>query len=312
MIQVLLKRGIILSNRVTFRATLCPLLAAFIWGSAFVAQDIAAQDLPPFTVNAVRSWIGAFAILLLSFALRKKMSTPAESRNHYYKRLIWGGIGCGILLTAAANLQQAGIGETDPGKAGFITSLYVVLVPILAIFFRRRAPYTVWIGIGIALMGLYLLCITDGFSIAPSDLLILLCAVFFAFQILLVDRLQDVHGIHLSCVQFFTVAILSTILMFAFETPSLPLILKHWAPLLYIGVFSSGIAYTLQIIAQKDANPTVVTLLLSLESVFAVLTGWLLLGDTLSTREICGCILMFSAVTLANLPIKPLSRIKKA
>ncbi len=301
-----------MSNRITFRTTLCPLLAAFIWGSAFVAQDIAARDLPPFTVNAVRSWIGAFALLLLSFALRKKMSVSPKNRNTYRKHLLWGGIGCGILLTAAANLQQAGIGETDPGKAGFITSLYVVLVPILGIFFRRRAPYTVWIGIGVALVGLYLLCITDSFSIAPSDLLILLCAVFFAFQILLVDRLQDVHGIHLSCVQFFTVAVLSTVLMFLFETPSFLLIIKHWAPLLYIGVFSSGIAYTLQIIAQKDANPTVVTLLLSLESVFAVLTGWILLGDTLSTREIGGCVLMFFAVTLANLPIKSLSRPKKA
>ena len=293
-----------MANRSAWRTTLCPLISAFIWGSAFVAQDVVASDLSPFTVNAIRSWIGACLLLILSLILRKKAALPPAETRVYRKRLLWGGVGCGVLLTAAANLQQAGIGATDPGKAGFITSLYVVLVPILGIFFRRRAPYTVWIGIGIALVGLYLLCTTENFTIAPSDALILLCALFFAFQILLVDRLPDIFGIHLSCVQFFTLAILSTILMFFFETPSLPLILKNWAPLMYVGVFSTGVAYTLQIVSQKGANPTVVTLLLSLESVFAVLTGWLIQHDTLSAREMLGCALMFIAVTLANIPVK--------
>lgn len=286
------------------RGTLCPLLAALIWGSAFVAQDIAAQDLGPFTVNAVRSWIGAFALLLISFILRKKITVPQEKRAAYKKQLIWGGLGCGLLLTAAANLQQAGIGATDPGKAGFITSLYVVLVPILGIFLHRRAPYTVWIGIGLSLVGLYLLCITDSFTIAPSDLLILLCALFFALQIMLVDRLPEINGIHLCCAQLFVVATISTVLMFVFEAPSADLILKHWFPLVYIGVFSSAIAYTLQIVSQKGSNPTVVSLLLCLESVFAVLTGWIVQGDTLSTREIIGCCLMFGSVLLASLPTK--------
>lgn len=294
-----------MSSRVSpIRSTLCPLLAALIWGSAFVAQDIAANDLQPFTVNAVRSWIGAFALLFLSFILRKKITIPVEKRVTYKKRLIWGGLGCGLLLTAAANLQQAGIGATDPGKAGFITSLYVVLVPILGIFLRRRAPYTVWIGIILSLIGLYLLCITDSFTIAPSDLLILLCALFFALQILLVDRLPEINGMHLCCAQLFVVAIVSSVLMFVFETPSMALIIKHWIPLVYIGVFSSAIAYTLQIVSQKGSNPTVVSLLLCLESVFAVLTGWIILGDTLSTREILGCCLMFGAVTLASVPTK--------
>ncbi len=284
------------------RSTVCPLLAALIWGSAFVAQDIAAKDLEPFTVNAVRSWFGAFALLIFSLLLRKKFAIPHEKRATYKKQLLWGGLGCGILLTVAANLQQAGIGDTDPGKAGFITSLYVVLVPVLGIFLRRRVPYTVWIGIGLSLIGLYLLCITDSFTISLSDLLILLCALFFALQILLVDRLPEINSLHLCCVQLFVVATASTILMFVFETPSVALIVKHLGPLVYIGVFSSAIAYTLQIVSQKGSNPTVVSLLLCLESVFAVLTGWIIQGDTLTPREILGCCLMFAAVTLASIP----------
>lgn len=294
-----------MSSRVSpIRSTLCPLLAALIWGSAFVAQDIAAKDLEPFTVNAVRSWFGAFALLFICFLFRKKFAVPQEKRTTYKKQLIWGGLGCGLLLTVAANLQQAGIGDTDPGKAGFITSLYVVLVPILGIFLRRRAPYTVWIGIGLSLIGLYLLCITDSFTIAPSDLLILLCALFFALQILLVDRLSEINSMHLCCAQLFVVAIVSTVLMFVFETPSTALIVKHLLPLVYIGIFSSAIAYTLQIVSQKGSNPTVVSLLLCLESVFAVLTGWIVQGDTLTPREILGCCLMFAAVTLASIPAK--------
>ena len=287
-----------------WRGLICPLLAAFIWGSAFVAQDVAAADLGPFTVNAVRSWIGAFALLAVSFLFRKQTAIAPEQRASYRKQLIWGGLGCGVLLTVAANLQQAGIGATDPGKAGFITSLYVVLVPIFGIVLRRRAPYTVWIGVVLSLVGLYFLCITESLAIAPSDALILLCAVFFALQILLVDRLPLLNGMHLCCAQLFVVAVTSTVLMFAFEAPSLSLILKHWFPLVYIGVFSSAIAYTLQIVSQKGSNPTVVSLLLCLESVFAVLTGWVIQNDQLSTREIIGCCLMFGAVVLANIPPK--------
>lgn len=294
-----------MSTRVSpVRSTLCPLLAAFIWGSAFVAQDVAATDLGPFTVNAVRSWIGAFALLLFSFLLRKKVTVAPEKRASYKKQLLWGGLGCGLLLTAAMNLQQAGIGDTDPGKAGFITSLYVVLVPILGIFLRRRAPYTVWIGIGLSLVGLYLLCISDSFAVAPSDMLILLCALFFALQILLVDRLPEINGMHLCCAQLFVVAVLSTVLMFVFETPSPALIFKHWFPLVYIGVFSSAIAYTLQIVSQKGSNPTVVSLLLCLESVFAALTGFIVQGDALTPRELFGCLFMFGAVLLATIPVK--------
>lgn len=285
------------------RATVCPLLAAFIWGSAFVAQSVGAETVPPFTFSAVRSWIGVMFLLIPSFIMGKRTPIPAEQRPRYRRDLLVGGLCCGLMLTIATNLQQTGMAETDPGKAGFLTSLYVVLVPIFGLFCNRRASATVWIGIGVALVGLYLLCITDTFTIAPGDSVILLCAVFFALQILFIDRFSPrVNGVHLSCVQLAVSAVISTVCAFLFEEPNPQQIFQAWFPLLYVGLFSSGIAYTLQTISLKNTNPTVVTLLLSLESVFSVLTGWILLGDTLSARETVGCLLMFGAVTLANLP----------
>lgn len=287
------------------RTTVCPLLAAFIWGSAFVAQSVGAETVPPFTFSAVRSWIGAISLLILSFIIRKRTLIPVEHRPRYRQDLLVGGICCGLMLAIATNLQQAGMADTDAGKAGFLTSLYVVLVPIFGLFCNRRASAAVWIGIGVALVGLYLLCITDTFSIAPGDGVILLCAVFFALQILFIDRFSPrVNGIHLSCVQLMVSATVSTVCALLFERSEPQLIWQAWLPLLYVGLFSSGIAYTLQTLSLKNTNPTVVTLLLSLESVFSVLTGWLILGDTLSIRESVGCLLMFGAVTLANLPIR--------
>lgn len=285
------------------RGTVCPLLAAMIWGSAFVAQGVGAERIEPFTFNAIRSWIGAFALFLLSLILKKKQSNAANEKKTYRRQLILGGLCCGTALALASNLQQAGLGETDPGKAGFITSLYVVLVPIFGLFCNRRAPITVWISTGIALAGLYFLCITHSFTISPSDAVIILCAVVFAIQILLIDRFSPkVNGMHLCCAQLTVSAIISTILMLLFESPDFTDIIACWFPLVYVGVFSSGIAYTLQIAAQKNTNPTTVTVLLSMESVFAVLTGLLVQGDLLSLRELCGCALMFGAVILASVP----------
>ncbi|MBR2338544.1 MAG: DMT family transporter [Clostridia bacterium] len=286
------------------RSVICPLIAAIIWGSAFVAQGVGAETIPPFAFTATRSWIGAGFLFILSLIIRRKTPSPFRRENRTYRHnLFLGGLACGVMMCIATNLQQAGMADTDPGKAGFITSLYVVLVPIFGLFCRRRAPYTVWIGTVIALLGLYFLCITDSLSVAPSDAVILLCAVFFSFQILIIDRVSPrVNGIHLCCVQLLVNAVISTVLTFVFEQPKFDAIVACWFPLVYVGVMSSGIAYTLQIVSQKNSNPTVVTLLLSLESVFAVLTGWLLLGDTLSAREWLGCALMFGAVTLANIP----------
>ena len=285
------------------RASLCALLAAFFWGSTFVAQDLAAKTVGPFTYTASRSWVGAFLLLILSLLLRKKTAIPTNHRSTYRRDLLLGGLACGAAMTIAANLQQAGIGDTDPGKAGFITSLYVVLVPIFGLFCHRRASIVVWISTAIALVGLYLLCVTETLTIQFSDLLILLCAVFFAVQILLIDRLPHIHGMHLCCVQLFVVAAVSTVLALVFERPTLSQIFDAWGPILYSAVFSSALAYTLQIVAQKDSNPTVITLLLCLESVFAVLCDLVILGNIPSIREAIGCLLMFGAVILANLPI---------
>ncbi len=291
------------------RASLCALLAAFFWGSTFVAQDIAAQTIGPFTYSACRSWMGAFLLLTVSLLFRKRIPIPAEHKRTYRRDLLWGGLACGAAMTIAANLQQAGIGnDTDAGKAGFITSLYVVLVPIFGLFCRRRATPMVWISTAIALGGLYLLCVTDTLTIRLGDLLILLCAVFFAVQILIIDRLPHLNGIHLCCTQLFVVAAASTVLALSFEQPTFPVILNAWGPLLYSAVFSSALAYTLQIVAQKDANPTVITLLLCLESVFAVLCDLIVLGNSPSVREWIGCVLMFGAVILANLPISQSKR----
>ncbi len=286
------------------RASVCALLAAFFWGSTFVAQDIASEVVGPFTYTASRSWIGALLLLVLSFLLRKKTAIPEEQKPKYRRNLLLGGLACGIAMTIAANLQQAGISNnTDPGKAGFITSLYVVLVPIFGLFCRRRASIIVWLGTAVAVAGLYLLCVTESLTIQFSDLLILLCAVFFAVQILIIDRLPHIHGFHLCCVQLAVVAATSTVLALIFETPSLMQIWEAWGPILYSAVFSSALAYTLQIMAQKDSNPTVITLLLCLESVFAVLCDLIILHNMPTLREGIGCALMFAAVVLANLPL---------
>lgn len=285
------------------RASVCALLAAFFWGSTFVAQDMASETVGPFTYTASRSWVGALLLLLLSLLFRKKTTIPAEQQPRYRRDLLLGGLACGAAMTIAANLQQAGIGNTDPGKAGFITSLYVVLVPIFGLFCHRRASIVVWFSTAIALTGLYMLCVTEALTIQSSDLLILLCAVFFAVQILLIDRLPHIHGMHLCCVQLFVVAAVSTVLALVFEKPTMELILDAWGPILYSAVFSSALAYTLQIVAQKDSNPTVITLLLCLESVFAVLCDLVILSNVPTLRETIGCILMFVAVILANLPV---------
>ncbi len=293
------------SVKQTLRTTACPLLAAFLWGSTFVAQSAGADRLPPFTFSAVRTWIGVLFLLVVSVVMQKHVPLPHKQPAPYRKHLFLGAVASGSALAVATNLQQAGMGDTDAGKAGFITALYVVLVPIFGLLCNRKATVTVWVAAGIALVGLYLLCITDTFTIAPSDGLILLCAVFFALQILLIDRFSPaVNGIHFSCVQLAVSATVSTILMLIFERPTMDAVLSAWLPILYAGLLSSGIAYTLQVISQKNSNPTVVTLLMSLESVFAVLTGLVVFGDLLSAREIIGCVLMFGAVTLANIPIK--------
>ena len=286
------------------RQIVFPSLAALIWGTAFVAQSVSTDHVGPFAFNAARSIIAFFVLWAVSAIfkkLRTKRGVPVSKSSR--RDLVVGGVCCGVVLAVAANFQQAGLADTAPGKAGFITALYVVLVPVLGIFLRRRASLPVWLGAVLAAGGLYLLCIKQGFSVEGSDLLVLCCAFVFALHIMCVDYfVQKVDGMHLSCVQFLTAGLVSAVLSLIFEQQTMAGIVECILPIAYVGVFSSGVAYTLQILAQKDSDPTVVSILLSLESVFSVLAGALILGDRLSGREYIGCILMFAAVVLAQLP----------
>lgn len=287
------------------RHTLFPLLAALIWGTAFAAQSVSADYIQPMTFNALRSIIASvtlFIVWIIYSRSAKKLSAP---KPIVWKKLIPGSILCGIFLALASNLQQLGLGETSAGKAGFITALYIVIVPLFGLFIGKRCGMKVWISVAIATSGLYFLCITDGFSIAPSDFYVLLCAVLFSVHILIIDKYtQEVEGILLSLGQFIVVTIISGIGMILFEQPSISGIIHCILPTLYVGIFSSGVAYTLQIISMRGANPAKISILLSLESVFSVIGGAVLLGERLSGREYIGCVLMLFAVILSQLPKK--------
>ena len=281
------------------------LLAAFIWGSAFVAQSVGMDYVEPFTFNCVRSIVGGLVLIPCIYLLGKLKSPEERTRAAQMDRktLLAGGVSCGVILCLASNAQQIGIQYTSVGKAGFITALYIVIVPILGIFLKRRCGWKVWVSVLIALIGFYLLCMVGGFSLERGDVWLLMCAVLFSFHILIIDHFSPmVDGVKMSCIQFFTSGLLSGIAMLVTENPDIANILAAWVPILYAGVLSSGVAYTLQIVGQKNYNPTVATLLLSLESVFSVLTGWVVLHQKLSVRELCGCVLIFIAVILAQLP----------
>jgi len=288
-------------NRI--RQNVLPVLAAFIWGTAFVAQSVGAELVEAFTFNAARSAVATVFLLVVCVILRKSRKDRAKRSSAYWKDLAISGICCGAALTIAAYFQQKGLETTSSGKAGFITALYIVIVPIIGIFLKKKAPRTIWVSVLLAVAGLYCLCITEDFSITGGDFYVLLCAFCFSAHILVIDHFtQKVDGVEMSCVQFLVCTILSALGMLAAETPSLDAVLQCSGLILYVGIFSSGVAYTLQILAQKDSNPTVVSLLLSLESVFAVLAGAVILGDQMSGKEYFGCVLMLVAVVLAQLP----------
>lgn len=285
------------------RHTLFPLLAALIWGTAFAAQSVSADYIQPMTFNALRSIIASATLFIVWIIYSKSLKKLPSPKPIVWKKLIPGSILCGIFLALASNLQQLGLGETSAGKAGFITALYIVIVPLFGLFIGKRCGMKVWISVAIATSGLYFLCITDGFSIAPSDFYVLLCAVLFSVHILIIDKYtQEVEGILLSLGQFIVVTIISGIGMILFEQPSISGIIHCILPTLYVGIFSSGVAYTLQIISMRGANPAKISILLSLESVFSVIGGAVLLGERLSGREYIGCLLMFGAVILSQLP----------
>lgn len=284
------------------------LLAAFIWGSAFVAQSVGMDYVGPLTFNCVRSIIGGVVLIPCIFLLERLKSPEERARaaaESDRKTLLAGGVSCGVVLCAATSMQQFGMQYTSVGKAGFITALYIVIVPVLGLFFGKRCGFKIWMCVCIALVGFYLLCMTGGFALERGDLYLLGCSLLFSFHILVIDHFSPlVDGVKMSCIQFLVSGVLSGAAMLLFETPSIAGIVAGAGPILYAGVLSSGVAYTLQIIGQKNYNPTVATLLLSLESVFSVLTGWMVLHQKLSPREIAGCVLIFAAVILAQLPEK--------
>ena len=294
-------------TKLQVKNTVLLFLTAFIWGTAFVAQSVGTDYVGTFTFNCVRSLIGGIVLIPCIWLLgkivpqdKKKTESSKDKRM-----LILGGILCGTLLCLASNFQQMGIAYTTVGKAGFITAFYIIIVPVLGIFLKKKCAPTVWIGVILALAGLYFLCITEKFSIGKGDALVFICAILFSGHILVIDYFTElVDGVKMSCIQFFVCGILSGIPMFLFENPRISNIIAAWQPILYAGVLSCGVAYTLQIVGQRGINPTVASLILSLESVVSVLAGMIVLNQHLSKRETVGCILMFSAIILAQLPQK--------
>lgn len=287
------------------RHTIFPILAAFIWGTAFAFQSMCTDYIPPMTFNAIRGLIASITLFVIYVIYKKARSRVSAPEKISKKKLILGSLSCGIFLSLATNMQQLGMGGTSAGKAGFITALYIVIVPILGLFLKKRCGLRVWISVLLATVGLYFLCMTEKLTISLSDFYVLICAVFFSVHILVIDAFtKDVPGILLSLGQFIVVTIISGLGMIFFESPTAAGIIKCILPTLYVGVFSSGVAYTLQIISMKGANPTTVSLLLSLESVFSVLGGAVILNEVLSGREYVGCALMFAAVILSQLPEK--------
>lgn len=285
------------------------LLTAAIWGSAFVAQSVGMDYVGCFTFSCVRNLIGCLVLLpyiwLTGWKKEAQETVLPEEKKQENKILAIGGICCGICLCIASNLQQYGIQYTSVGKAGFLTALYIVLVPVLGIFLKKKCGLQVWISVAVAVVGFYLLSVKEGFRLEMGDIYLVLSALMFSVHILVIDYFSPkVDGVKLSCIQFFVCGILSGIVMFLTEQPSLGTLLEARIPILYAGVLACGVAYTLQILGQKDFNPTIASLILSLESVFSALAGWLILQQTLTGREKAGCFLIFCAVILAQLPGK--------
>ncbi|MBO5106687.1 MAG: DMT family transporter [Clostridia bacterium] len=301
-----------MNKKSNIKGSLMLLLAAFIWGSTFVAQTEAKTE--PFTYIACRNFIGTLVLLpviaTIDIFSKKKGLLPRDFKVlSFTKKEVLGGIICGCVLFTAASLQQYGIflypaDGAAAGKSGFITALYIVLVPIAGLFLKKKAGLSIWISVAVATVGMYLLCVKSGFEVHYADLILFICAIGFTAHILVIDKfIPFVNGVKLSALQFLVSGILGFIFMFIFENPSITAILNDAIPILYAGLLSSGVAYTLQIVAQKNTNPTVASVVMSLESVFAVLSG-ALFGEVMSGREIVGCVLMFTAVILAQIEFK--------
>lgn len=291
------------------------LLTDIVWGIAFVAQSKGGDAVGAFSFNGIRFLIGA-AVLLPVIKMMDKMNlTTNRPKNKEERKTLWiGGICCGLALCAASNFQQVGINMgAEAGKAGFLTATYILMVPILGLFLGKKCSLKIWIGVAITLVGMYFLCMSGSFSLQGSDVLLLMCALCFAIQILLIAHFSPkVDAVRLSCIEFMVTGVCSCVIMIFTDmrpfaggitgwTQSL-MSWSAWIPILYAGVFSSGVGYTLQVVGQNGLNPAFASMVMSLESVVSVLAGWVLLGQALSAREIFGCVLIFAAIILAQIP----------
>ena len=292
------------------------MLAAFIWGTAFVAQSKGLEQIGNFTFLALRSCLAVVFLTPVSLFIyknnKKKIGDGphGENKTFFSKRLILGGVLCGGSVCLASLVQQYGIILSGVGKSGFLTTLYILIVPLLGLLFKRKVKPILWFSIVLATCGMYFLCVTQAGGINIGDVLLIMCAFLFAVQIMIVDHfVETVDGVRLSLVQFAVSAVISTVGMFLFEEVDPVAIGDAWFSIFYAGVLSSGIAFTLQIVAQKNLNPTVASLLMSLESVFAALAG-AFFGERLSVNEIFGCVLVFLAIILAQLPVESLFKRK--
>ncbi len=307
----------------SLRAALLLLLTAMIWGAAFVAQDVAADALEPFTFNGLRMALAALTLVPVialrhAAARRAADESAADTAVRAHKPallpqdptqrrfLLLGGLVCGVMLAMGSGFQQLGINAgVQAGKAGFITALYIVLVPLTGLFFGKRPTPLVWVAVALSAVGLYLLCMQGGFVLEGGDILLLLCALSFTGHILVIDRVgPHVDGVKLSCIQFAVTAVICLTLAAFTEHPTWEAVKAAAIPILYAGILSGGVGYTLQIVAQKDIDPTIASLIMCLESVFAVLFGWLLLKDQMTVREYIGCAVMMLGIVLAQLPGK--------
>ncbi len=305
-----------IKNKGKFLGPFYCILAAVVWGLSFVAQSEGA-DIGTFTFNGIRTLIGGIVLVPLVFIehISENKKLPSEEKKKFaFKDVLIGGICCGIPLFLGGNLQQhAFYLDLGPGKVGFITALYMVLVPVAGIFMRRKLHFNIWLGVGLGVVGLYLLSVpSGGFTIGKGEIIAICGAFAFAAHILVIDYFcKKVNNIALSCCQFFVAGILSIICMFIFEEPNVTDIMGAAVPILYAGVMSCGVAFTVQIFGQKYSDPTVASILLCLESVFAVLFGLIFLNDKLNTRETIGCVIMFTAILLTQIPAEKFSLKKK-
>lgn len=313
------------------KGNLLLLLTSFIWGSAFVAQSSGMDYVGPYTYNMARNVLAFLFLIPVIYVIGKKKGVTdnagsgtgiddVASGEANWKSILLpdrttlvGGIYCGLVMAVASSLQQIGITMTTAGKAGFITALYIILVPLMGVFIGKKIPRIIWFCVVLAMAGFYLLCVKEGFSISKGDILVLFCSVGFSVHIMTIDHFtsKGVDGVKMACIQFSVAAIVMTPVMFLLENPSVSGLLSAWMTIAYAGILSSGVGFTLQIVAQKDTDPTTATLIMSLESVFAAVSGCLFLNEVLLPKEILGCILVFVAVILAQVPLPVKSKEKR-